>query len=320
MLELMLTRPDDRRSLIRMARGLEFLVFDEMHTYRGRQGADVALLIRRVKDACEAENVQCVGTSATMATEGTSQQRRRAVADVAFQVFGVSVAEENVIGETLIRATAEDAGPVTPARIAAPAAPADYADLVRDPLASWIETAFGLDRDDEGKLARRAPTTVQRAARDLAAQAGADEDQCEKAIQRTLQAGSRARDPHSGRPLFAFRLHQFLSKGDTVYVTLEDENTRHITRDYQVEQPGSGGKVLLPLAFCRECGQEYLVTWRRDRSGTVSYLARRDASVADERRGTRRLLRRLPVRVRRPPVAARRGDGGRRPARPRVLA
>ena len=283
----MLTRPDDRRSLIRMARGLEFLVFDELHTYRGRQGADVALLIRRVKDACEAENVQCVGTSATMATEGTSQQRRKAVADVAFQVFGTPVAEENVIGETLIRATAEDAGPVTPARIAAPAAPADYGDLVRDPLASWIETAFGLDRDDEGKLARRAPTTVQRAARDLAAQTGADEDQCEKAIQRTLQAGSRARDPHSGRPLFAFRLHQFLSKGDTVYVTLEGENTRHITRDYQVEQPGSGGKVLLPLAFCRECGQEYLVTWRRDRSGMVTYLARRDATVADEDGGGR---------------------------------
>ena len=287
MLELMLTRPDDRRSLIRMARGLEFLVFDEMHTYRGRQGADVALLIRRVKDACEAENVQCVGTSATMASEGTSQRRRRTVADVAFQIFDIPVAAENVIGETIIRATAEDAGPVTPARIAAPAAPADYANLVRDPLASWVETAFGLDRDDEGKLARRVPTTVQRAARDLAAQVGEDEDECEKALQRTLQAGSRARDPRSGRPLFAFRLHQFLSKGDTVYVTLEGENTRHITRDYQVEQPGSGGKVLLPLAFCRECGQEYLVTWRRDRSGMVSYLARRDATVAAEDGGGR---------------------------------
>ena len=100
-----------------------------------------------------------------------------------------------MIGETLVRATAEDAGPVTPARIAAPAAPADYGDLVRDPLASWIETAFGLDRDDEGKLARRAPTTVQRAARDLAAQAGAGEDQCEKAIQRTLQAGVAGQGP-----------------------------------------------------------------------------------------------------------------------------
>ncbi|NED50337.1 DEAD/DEAH box helicase, partial [Micromonospora aurantiaca] len=71
MLELMLTRPRDRSSLIRMAKGLEFLVFDELHTYRGRQGADVALLIRRVREACRAENLQCIGTSATMSSEGT---------------------------------------------------------------------------------------------------------------------------------------------------------------------------------------------------------------------------------------------------------
>ena len=55
MLELMLTRPGDRQTLIHMAEGLEFLVFDELHTYRGRQGADVAMLIRRVKDACAAD-------------------------------------------------------------------------------------------------------------------------------------------------------------------------------------------------------------------------------------------------------------------------
>lgn len=41
MLELVLTRPDERSSLIRAAKGLSFLVLDELHTYRGRQGADV---------------------------------------------------------------------------------------------------------------------------------------------------------------------------------------------------------------------------------------------------------------------------------------
>jgi tRNA A-37 threonylcarbamoyl transferase component Bud32 len=280
MLELMLTRPDDRRSLIRMAEGLEFLVFDELHTYRGRQGADVALLIRRVKDACEAENVQCIGTSATMSTEGTSAERRRVVGRVAGEIFGTPIAEDNVIGETLIRATSEDAGEVTKARIAAPAAPVAYADLVRDPLASWIETTFGLDRDDEGNLARRRPTTVQLAAAELAAETGSDQLQCEKAIQRTLHTGSSARDPLSRRPLFAFRLHQFISRGDTIYVTLEDEGTRHITRDYQVEQPNSGGKLLFPLAFCRECGQEYLVVWRRTKGGAATYHSRRDATIA----------------------------------------
>ena len=285
MLELMLTRPDDRRSLIRMAGGLEFLVFDELHTYRGRQGADVALLIRRVKDACGSPDVQCVGTSATMSTEGTSAGRRAVVAGVATQIFGSPVSPDSVIGETLIRATDEDASPVTAARIAAPAAPADYADLVRDPLASWIETAFGLDRDDEDNLARRKPTTVQQAALDLAALTGTDPIRCELAIQRTLHAGSKARDQRSGRPLFAFRLHQFLSRGDTVYVTIEDGIIRHITRQYQVEQPGSGGKLLMPLAFCRECGQEYLAVWRVDRLGDVSYQARRDTAMADDADG-----------------------------------
>ena len=273
------------RSLIRMAEGLEFLVFDELHTYRGRQGADVAMLIRRVKDACAAPERAVHRHLGHHVHRG--RQRRAAGEgrrEVASQMFGTTVRPENVIGETLVRATDEDAGPVTIARIAAPAAPADYADLVRDPLASWVETSFGLDRDEEGRLARRVPTTVQLAAAQLAGQTGADAGQCEKALQRTLQAGSRARHPQTGRPLFAFRLHQFLSKGDTVYVTLEDESSRHITRDYQVEQPGSGGKVLLPLAFCRECGQEYLVVWRRHRDGEFRYTARRDASVSRRRR------------------------------------
>lgn len=50
MLELLLTRSEDR-ALVRAAQDLRFLVFDEMHTYRGRQGADVALLIRRCRMA-----------------------------------------------------------------------------------------------------------------------------------------------------------------------------------------------------------------------------------------------------------------------------
>lgn len=68
MLELLLTRPKDRQ-LIRAASGLRFLVLDELHTYRGRQGADVAMLVRRVRDACGADQLIHVGTSATMSTK-----------------------------------------------------------------------------------------------------------------------------------------------------------------------------------------------------------------------------------------------------------
>src|SRR2546428_797598 len=66
MLELILTRATERRMLA--SKMLQFLVLDELHTYRGRQGADVALLVRRVRDrlaagtAGTAGELQCVGT------------------------------------------------------------------------------------------------------------------------------------------------------------------------------------------------------------------------------------------------------------------
>ncbi len=287
MLELMLTRPADRSSLISMAQGLEFLVFDELHTYRGRQGADVALLIRRVREACRAENLQCVGTSATMSSEGTVEDQRQVVAEVASAVFGTTVRPGNVITETLMRATEDAPESVPAARLRAPAdAPRAYDDLRRDPLARWIESRFGLTVEAaSGGLVRCEPGRIEDAAAELAEQSGIEAGECVAAIRDTLEAGSQARHPVTERPLFAFRLHQFLSKGDTVYVTLEDKATRHMTRSYQLQQPGSGGKLLMPLAFCRDCGQEYLTVWRTERSGEFVYEARRDTAATGGRQG-----------------------------------
>jgi ATP-dependent helicase YprA (DUF1998 family) len=75
MLELILTRSQER-PLVRQAQHLGFLVFDELHTYRGRQGADVAFLIRRTRELLAAENMQCVGASATLAGSGTYDEQR----------------------------------------------------------------------------------------------------------------------------------------------------------------------------------------------------------------------------------------------------
>jgi superfamily II DNA/RNA helicase len=279
MLELMLTRPRERRGLISAARGLRFLVLDELHTYRGRQGADVAMLVRRVRDACEAPDLQCVGTSATMASGGSTTDQQHAVAEVASRLFDADIEPHRVIGETLVRAT-ED-GRHDPAELAAsvakPAGNATYGELTRDALARWIESAFGLDTEEgTGRLVRRRPTTVQKAASDLATLTGENEEACAKAIRVTLDAGARARHPETDRPLFAFRLHQFLSKGDTVYVSLEPEDVRYITRDYQLRVPGQADKLLLPLAFCRQCGQGYLSVARQESAGRTVIRHRRD--------------------------------------------
>ncbi len=53
MLELLLTRVRERPIRDAIYGNLRYLVFDELHTYRGRQGADVAMLIRRIAAQCK---------------------------------------------------------------------------------------------------------------------------------------------------------------------------------------------------------------------------------------------------------------------------
>ncbi|SNT48758.1 ATP-dependent helicase YprA, contains C-terminal metal-binding DUF1998 domain [Streptosporangium subroseum] len=280
MLEYLLTRPAERRDLIGAAQGLRFLVLDEMHTYRGRQGADVSLLVRRLRDACMAPDLQCIGTSATMATTETFSEAQDVIAGVATRLFGIDVTPDRVIGETLVRATADRQPSKAELRASMNDAGADrsYMELAQDPLASWIESEFGLTREQGSeRLIRQKPTKVAEASKTLAGLADRSMDECAEVIEKVLQEGARARHPETTRPLFAFRLHQFLSKGDTAYVSLEPEDERYITSQYQVSVPGHREKLLLPLAFCRECGQDYLVVSRR-KDGT--YGARQEANVA----------------------------------------
>ncbi|MCL4821584.1 MAG: DEAD/DEAH box helicase [Vicinamibacteria bacterium] len=269
MLELILTRTDERE-LVAAAKGLRFLVLDELHTYRGRQGADVALLVRRAREACESAHLQHVGTSATMATGGTVEDQQREVARVASLIFGAPVEPEGVIGETLRRVTPESdfAAPAFRAalhrRLGDPGTwpPSRYEELRGDPLSAWIESTFGLGSEPgTGRLVRAQPRMIggpEGAARELASLSDVAEDLCAEHIQRQLLAGYEVRNPETGFPFFAFRLHQFISRGDTAWATLEPEALRHITLHPQRYAPESQrAKLLYPVTFCRECGQEY---------------------------------------------------------------
>lgn len=273
MLELILTRPKEQKSLVAHAQGLRFLVLDELHTYRGRQGADVAMLVRRVRNKLNAAQLQCIGTSATLASAGSLEEQRREVARVAGLLFGEAVLPAHVIHETLRRATPEQSSQDRAfisrlaKRISAPqAVPIDYESLRQDPLASWIESSLGVTSDPAGgRLVRARPRSLtgpDGVARQLSAETGVPENRCAEALTRLLMTGYGIPNPETGLPTFAFRLHQFISRGDTVYASLEPEHQRYITVYGQQFVPGDRGRSLLPLAFCRECGQEYYVVRR----------------------------------------------------------
>ncbi len=272
MMELLLTRPHDS-AIMRAASNLRFLVLDELHTYRGRQGADVALLVRRVRQRCGSPNLLCVGTSATLASGENLAQQKEQVAQFASRLFGVTIKPERVIGETLRRVTPET---VDRARLLQrlqsppPEQPEiAYEDFINDPLSSWVESVFGLTTLD-GRLARARPVSIggaRGAAHRLAEETGLPIETCVGHLQRGfLRAYRSAPHPDTGMPPFAFKLHQFFSKGDTLYASLESAETRYLTLEGQQFVPGDRERVLLPLAFCRECGQEYYTVFKTEQN------------------------------------------------------
>ena len=142
MLEYLLVRPADRDGIFANHR-CRFLVLDEVHTYRGILGSNIALLTRRLKihleratqdwgtNVCDAERLRRfpqlvpVGTSATIKSvneEGLTREQVIAIRDQSVQEFfgtqtGVEKSSIRVFGEEL-----QDIA--TPAEAAYPAAPA----------------------------------------------------------------------------------------------------------------------------------------------------------------------------------------------------
>ena len=80
------------------AKALRFIVLDELHTYDGAQGTDVANLLRRLKLklSLPKHSLCPIGTSATIGNGADSKVR---LCEYATNVFGETFSEEHVIEE-----------------------------------------------------------------------------------------------------------------------------------------------------------------------------------------------------------------------------
>jgi len=264
MAELLLVRPEDQRFLDRAGGGLRFLVFDELHTYRGRQGADVAMLIRRLKERCAASNLVHVGTSATMVAspDATPELRRTTVSDFATRLFGHPFTAGQVIEETFVTFTASEL-PTHEALVAAMAGPLpeQLEDFCRHPLARWVEREFGVEPEEEGRLKRRVPRTLAQAAERLAQETSVESEVCAAHLREILNRGGMLVREDGGRG-FAFKLHQFIGQGRALFATLEAADRREFSLEGQVQ--AGGGRLFVTIKFCRQCGQDYYHVLRSD--------------------------------------------------------
>lgn len=272
MLELMLSRVHEQKLV--ESPELRFLVLDELHTYRGRQGADVAILIRKLRERC-GQDLLCIGTSATMATQGDRQNRRERVADVASKLFGVEVLPDRVIDETLRLAISRPEPTVEELRQDAIAQlpPERTLAQFRDrPLSAWLEREFSLQSNGEGWI-RHTPRSLAQGAKQLSEKIGIEPEKCLQKLQEMLQWSSEINDEDAKDGKLNYRLHQFISQGGNVYATLQRSDRRELTLDGQYTT--TEDRLLYPLVFCRECGQDYyVVRYDRDAERVVPLIDR----------------------------------------------
>lgn len=281
-MELLLTRAKD----FELFRGvsLEYLVFDEAHTFSGARGAETACLVRRLRAYCGrgARETVCIGTSATLADPGSGLEAARAFAS---RFFGVAADDVDLVGEEYRdedwpSSAAEPSAPAGSPHetLAAALAVADAPDDAGGAAAAAAAlAALGAGALGAGEWrsalfdALRRNAMVQRlvralaTARPLAALVTELSAACGRAVSDEealayLVLGAEARD--SDRPLLRPVVHAFVRGIGGAVATFPVGAPRPrlwLSAEDRSGVPDEAGLVQLPAITCNTCGQHYLV-------------------------------------------------------------
>ncbi|HPI89404.1 MAG TPA: DEAD/DEAH box helicase [Spirochaetota bacterium] len=264
MLELILTRNIERDIRNSIYNDLLFLVFDELHTYRGRQGADVGMLIRRIKAKAD-HNIVCIGTSATMITGGTLEDQRQKVAEVASTLFGAHFSPEAIINEYLVKSLKMENGQYTNQDVRSAVekgidVSGSEENLLINPLANWVENEIALTKKED-ILVRQTPLTINYMADLLYKYCGCSVDKGKEELIKMFLWISRINEAKENQreSYLPYKIHQFISQTSTVYVTLEQGEKRQVVLDKGAYLGSDDNKLpLFPVVFSRVSGHEFI--------------------------------------------------------------
>lgn len=292
MLEYLLVRPADREAIFANHR-CRFLVLDEVHTYRGALGSNIALLIRRLRMhlkkarqdwmvAASAElhakrypALVSVGTSATIKTvsdDGCSRDEALRRRDQEVQAFFAKLTGETpslirVFGETIeeIRIpdeTAYAARPVSPhcADLSDPESlRRSLCDLAGVPQDTALAAAARRCRVlwDLQRLLIGAPLSVGQIVERLQQEAPERKDAGVEELRREVEAGLiiGAALPDGTPGALRLRAHRFIRGGWHFHRCLNPACGRLYPMG---EERCACGSPTAPLFLCRNCGADYL--------------------------------------------------------------
>lgn len=290
MLEYLLVRPADREALFANHR-CRFLVLDEVHTYRGSLGTNIALLLRRLRAHLERARqdwaldkdpaqrrppLTVVATSATIksVTEDPAltpdelhRLRDRAVQDFVGQLTGTEPAAIRVIGEEFADQPAprEASWPAEPVAIDPPN-PRNPA-AVKKALAALAGQPEGAPLEQSarhaailwtlGEMLRNKPRSLTGIARAVSESVPARKDANPQAVLREVRAALHVGATLGDTPgALRLRTHRFIRGGWKFHRCLDPE-CGHLFAKGEAECDACGCRTA-PLLLCRACGADAL--------------------------------------------------------------
>jgi DEAD/DEAH box helicase/Helicase conserved C-terminal domain/REase_MTES_1575/Domain of unknown function (DUF1998) len=302
MLEYVLTRGEDRKLFHHD--NLRYLVLDEVHTYQGALGTEIACLVRRLRGHVDRATggLVCLGLSATVYA-GTGEDARQAaraqVADFAAALFAADISPEAIVEEDPepLPEPDLDAVPAPPPPLAlAQRRPNDVPNLadlagrlLGSPVLDDSPEALGAALQASPILAwLRGELIEPRAIGDLAAglrglpgRADRPQTAFEEEVAAYLLLGSAATGP-DGLPLVRAKVHLFLRGIPRLSRCVAP--AEHVLVDGQAicPHPECGEAVAYPVSVCKGCGQDYDTVATREIEGSeggelvpFGYVARR---------------------------------------------
>lgn len=266
MLELIMTRETESWLREHINKHLQYLIFDELHTYRGRQGADVSFLIRRIKHLASNQLV-CIGTSATMVSMGGSEDRKTAVAEFATKIFGEKFENNQIIEEYLEKCTVNN----LPEKFTLQEFIHKRIDINSDkdafishPIVVWLENKIALKIPENDIMRRGDPLSIPEIAGLLNKDSGESIEDCLQVIYTILEWSEKINQKSAASPerksYLPFKIHQFISQTSTVYVTLEQKEIRKISIETgrYIRDEQSKERLIYPVLFSRYSGHEFI--------------------------------------------------------------
>ncbi len=262
MLELVMTRSGrDVEIRQNFLENIKYLVFDELHTYRGRQGSDVSILIRRIKSAAS-KPIACIGTSATMVSGDSTSllEQKKKVAEVASTIFGTDIQSDQVVNEYLVRSIGLGHSPTKDDLINAISLGISSTlkanDFEKHPTANWIEEQIALE-PKEGVLVRRKPIELSEIAKQLSEYTETKKQDALYHLEQLLEwANILNTDPGKQKNFLPYRIHQFIAQTGSVYTTLGNQLTRELFLDAGLYADNKE-TMLFPMVFSRTSGHEF---------------------------------------------------------------